>query len=120
MRPQPRHGIVVLILAGLTWGLGAGVQPAPIRFPAQDATGVSPDTPLALTFGGSPAVGSSGDVRVYDAAEGTLVNRLDLSVPPGPTRLPPADAASSAEPPPVYQRTVIGGFTEGFHFYPDA
>jgi pectinesterase len=121
MRLPRRHAIVTLSLACLTaWSLRAQVlrDVGPACFPAHDATGVSPDTPLALTFDELPVVGTSGGIRVYDAGAGTLVDRLDLSIRAGPTQPPPATATSNAGPLAVYQRTVIGGFTEGFHFYP--
>ena len=118
MRSRLRHAIAALILAGLSpWIVGGQIQTAPDRSPAQEATGVSPDTHLALTFAESLTVGGTGQVRVYDADDGTVVDRLELSIPAGPTQLPAANAAAAADPPPAYQRTVIGGFTEGFHFY---
>jgi len=70
------------------------------RWPAQGATRVNPDTHIVLTFPAPPAVGTSGQIRVYDSATRALVDTLDLAVPP------------------KEQLAVIGGFTEGFHFYP--
>ncbi|HSS19783.1 MAG TPA: pectinesterase family protein [Pyrinomonadaceae bacterium] len=116
-------------------------------FPANNARGVNPDVQLKLTFSQSPVVGKSGKVRIYDAANDRLVDELDLSIPAGPTEratgaaltapylaIPysyergvvptnantkPGTASASAEPTPNrYQLTIIGGFTDGFHFYP--
>ena len=60
-----------------------------VKFPADGAAGVSPDTHLVLTFPSEPALGSSGQIRIYDAADHRLVDTLDLAVPPGPTQPAP-------------------------------
>jgi hypothetical protein len=87
-------------------------------------------------------------VRIYEAANDRLVDQLDLSIPAGPTeratgaaltapymappypyeprRVIPTNAntkpgtpSAGAEPTTDnYQLTIIGGFTDGFHFYP--
>ena len=114
------------------------------RFPADSATGVSPDTHLVLTFPTAPTVGKSGQIRIYDAADNRLVDTLDLSIPPGPTTgvtgpaapytptpyeyttahptnadTTPGTPSGSAVPTSRdYQLTIIGGFSDGFHFYP--
>jgi pectinesterase len=113
------------------------------RFPADKATGVNPDTHLALTFPSEPTLGKSGQIRIYEAANGRLVDTLDLSVPPGPTSgaggpaapytpLPYGYASSltnantvpgtpSGQAAPTsrdFQLTIIGGFSDAFHFYP--
>src|ERR1700752_4511715 len=116
-------------------------------FPSDRATMVNPDVQLKLTFKEVPRAGTSGQVRIYDAADDRLVDMLDLSIPPGPTA--PVDPATRAKdylsfPYPYarparptnqntkpgtpsagatptsneYQLTIIGGFTDGFHFYP--
>ncbi|HEY4329079.1 MAG TPA: pectinesterase family protein, partial [Phycisphaerae bacterium] len=51
------------------------------RTPDQNAKDISPDTLLSLNFNHSPALGTSGQVRIYDAADDSLVDTLDLSVP---------------------------------------
>src|SRR6185295_2306041 len=116
-------------------------------FPLDGATMVNPDVQLKLTFKSKPRVGASGTIRIYDATSGRVVDTLDMSVPPGPTK--PVDPAVRAKnylsfPYPYdrasrptnrdtkpgtpsagavptsnqYQLTIIGGFTDGFHFYP--
>ena len=108
---------------------------------------VNPDVQLKLTFKDVPRIGSAGKIRIYDAADDRLVDILDMSIPPGPTK--PVDPAVRAKdylsfPYPYartsrptnrdtkpgtpsagavptsneYQLTIIGGFTDGFHFYP--
>jgi pectin methylesterase-like acyl-CoA thioesterase len=115
-----------------------------VRIPADKARSVNPDTHLAITFPGKPALGNSGQIRIYDAADNRLVDTLDMSIPPGPTKptlsptavytpvpyeyvsgrftnanTKPGTPSGGALPTPDdYQLTIIGGFTDGFHFYP--
>jgi pectinesterase len=123
----------------------AGAQSASFkRFPADKAINVNPDTHLELTFTDVPVPGKSGLIRIYDAANNRLVDLLDLSIPAGPTASTPSPSATYspvpydytsghytnantrpgtpsgvALPTPFnYQLTIIGGFTDGFHFYP--
>ena len=123
------------------------LEGAPVLFPADQSTMVNPDVQLKLTFKDTPRVGTSGKIRIYDAASDQLVETLDMSIPAGPTK--PVDPAVRAKnylafPYPYartsrptnantkpgtpsagavptsneYQLTIIGGFTDGFHFYP--
>ncbi len=115
-------------------------------YPASGSKNVNPDTHLVLTFSDTPVLGDSGMIRVYDAATHQLVDSLDLSIPAGPiqsrtygpecdyikvpydytrTQMPtnrdtrPGTPSGTAEPtPPDYQLTIIGGFTDAFHFHP--
>jgi len=116
-------------------------------FPANNARGVNPDVQLKLTFNQQPVIGKSGKVRIYDAANDRQVDALDLSIPAGPTEratgaattapylvtpynyqrstvptnanTKPGTPSAGAEPTSdKYQLTIIGGFTDGFHFYP--
>jgi hypothetical protein len=115
-------------------------------FPASGAEAVNVDTRLVITFSEPPAVAGSGMIRIFDAGTGECVDSLDLSVPAGPTesrtyapdidytRVPydyardfvptnrntvPGTPSGTAEPTPSdYQLTIIGGFTDGFHFHP--
>ena len=122
----------------------AFAQPSVTRFPADKARNVNPDTHLVLTFPTAPVLGKSGQIRIYDAADNKLVDTLDLSIPPGPTagaqvRLRHTHRRHTSTPPRIrqmptrrpgtpsgvavptsrdYQLTIIGGFTDGFHFYP--
>ena len=119
-------------------------QPS-LCFPADKAKGINPDTHLVLTFPSEPTLGNSGQIRIYDAADDRLVDLLDLSIPPGPTTFVKAPASPPYTPipyeyvpghftnantkpgtpsgvalltPDTYQLTIIGGFTDAFHFYP--
>ena len=110
------------------------------RFPADKASGVNPDTHLVLTFSSPPAIGKSGQIRIYDAADHSLVDTLDMSIPAGPdpsrritapiSQGVPLDPSIPTSPktttPAVrftpfdlhnYQLTTIGGLAN-FHFYP--
>lgn len=121
---------------------------SPVMFPANRAAAVNPDVQLRLTFVEPPVIGNSGEIRVYDTADGRLVDKLDLSLPPGPTgprgdeletsrylerpypygdlprdatnrnTTPGTPTAGALPPPSGYQLTIIGGFTDGFHFHP--
>ena len=65
------------------------VWPAP-------ASEVSPDTRLTITFASAPTPGTSGVIRIFDAATDMQVDSLDLSIPAGPTertKLPKAPYA---------------------------
>jgi len=123
---------------------GSGAFSNVVLFPADKAQNVNPDTHLQLTFRSAPVLGKSGQIRIYDAADDRLVDLLDLSIPPGPTALTPSPSATyasvpyeyisghftnaNARPgtpsglavadPEKYQLTIIGGFTDAFHFYP--
>jgi pectinesterase len=115
--------------------------------PADQATGVNPDVQLEMIFAGEPHAGTSGKIVIHDAADGRVVDTLDMSIPAGPTQpvdrairaksylafpypyarssrptnantrpgTPSAGAVPTSDP---YQLTIIGGFTDGFHFYP--
>lgn len=131
-------------LALLAASLSAGAAPV-AQFPAPGAASVNPDTRLVLRFDSPPMLGRSGQVRIYDAADDRLVDTLDLAIPAGPTEraqgpYPPylpapydyggprrTNADTRAGTPSVpglpaddgkYQLTIIGGFTDGFHFHP--
>ena len=142
--------------ARLVSAASAGV----IRFPADKATGINPDTHLVITFPSAPILGNAGKIRIYDAADNTLVDTLDLSISPGPTSgagpggvplasasplaggapgkapytpvpyeyvsgqftnrntVPGTPSGVAVATPATYQLTIIGGFTDAFHFYP--
>ena len=113
-------------------------------FPQKGAKNINPDTHLEITFESKPIIGDTGEIRIYDATDYHLVDKLDMSVPPGPTErtkapkppytpepyqylsgnqsnanTKPGTPSGLAEPTPDnYQLTIIGGFTDGFHFFP--
>lgn len=115
------------------------------RFPGDKTTDVNPDTHFVLTFRSPPAPGKSGQIRIYDAFNDKLVDTLDLSIPAGPTAaaggptapytpvpyeyvsgrrytnantVPGTPSGAAARTSSNFQLTIIGGFTDAFHFYP--
>jgi pectin methylesterase-like acyl-CoA thioesterase len=133
----------LLLLAALAAAVPASA--GTIMSPASGARQVNPDTHLVLRFDQLPVLGTSGRIRIYDAATDRLVDTLDMSIPAGPaerTKLPaapylstlyayqdgprPTNANTKAGTPSAgaeaggdnYQLTIIGGFTDGFHFHP--
>ena len=113
--------------------------------PENGATDVCVDTHLQLTMAEDAVVGQQGCISVYDKKTGRLVDRLDLSIPAGPTQGQPNNPAAQYTPVPYryrvehitnrntragtpsgmnardeghYQLDIIGGFSDGFHFYP--
>lgn len=133
---------LLILLLGIL--LTACSDPKQEFFPAKRAKQVNPDTRLAINFLSEPTIGTSGMIRVWDAATNKVVDSLDLSIPAGPTtptKLPkppygwkpydynqprrtnadtkPGTPSGVAGPTTtVYQLTIIGGFTDGFHFHP--
>ena len=113
-------------------------------FPKNNAQNVNPDTHFIITFNSEPKLSDSGKIKIYDADSNKLVDSLDLSIPPGPKKTTSSGDAiyipvpykyvsghftnantkagtPSGEALPTdskYQLTIIGGFTDGFHFYP--
>ena len=48
-------------------------------FPANGATNLPIDVPLKITFGAAPMLGSSGIIRIRDAATNAVIDTIDLS-----------------------------------------
>ena len=133
----------LLTLCNLLFAQKEELRQTASRSPADKAKEVNPDTHLVLTFPGKPTLGNSGQIRIYDAADNRMVDVLDLSIPPGPTTSNKTTAPYAAIPyeyvsgrftnantnpgtpsgtalatPDNFQLTIIGGFTDAFHFYP--
>jgi pectinesterase len=143
-KPMSKRYMALLGACLLLTAARAPGQSAVLRFPADKAVNVNPDTHLVLTFPSAPTLGKSGKIRIYDTADGKLVDTLDLSIPPGPTAGVGGPAAPYTPTPYEYvsrrftnantipgtpsgaalptsrdfQLTIIGSFTDGFHFYP--
>ena len=122
--------VVVLSSAGCVVAQTGAVG----MFPANGAKAVNPDTHLVLTFSSAPEIGRSGQIRIYDAADHTVVDTLDMSVPAGPDPthrvgtpvIDPNPPTPTTTTPAVkvvpedlhnYQLNTIGGLAD-FHFYP--
>ncbi len=133
--------LAVVLMMGSGVALAEGVE----LFPKDKAEGVNPDTHLVVSFGSVPTLGKTGKIRVFDAADNSLVDTLDMSIPDGPAPGGPKPAAApyttkpydysgphltnatakagtpsgeAAPTPTTMQLTIIGGFTDGFHFHP--
>lgn len=113
-------------------------------FPPKGAKEVNPDTRLVINFRSEPMIGSSGMIRIHEAETDRVIDSLDLSIPAGPTErskhpkapytwepynydqprrtnadTKPGTPSGVAGPTSdAYQLTIIGSFTDGFHFYP--
>jgi pectin methylesterase-like acyl-CoA thioesterase len=68
------------------WGTAAelaALRPLPISkataFPAPSVGGVSPDTPLRLSFSSPPTQGEAGKIEIHDAADNRMVDAIDVS-----------------------------------------
>ena len=135
------------ILLTLVWGISfvSFAQGSPTLFPANGAENVNVDTQLKLTFDKEVSVGTKGLVKVYDLTTGKMIDKLDLSIPAGPTTGQPKNPDAIYTPTPYiykdefitnrntvpgtpsgaakratgnWQWIIIGGFSDAFHFYP--
>lgn len=133
------------VMMSLCLATTAEAQKVVAMMPENGAEGVNVDTHLVLTFDSNVELGNKGFVRIHDAQTGKVVDKLDMSIPAGPTErrkdYPDADyiktpyvyksqnvtnrntkpgtpSASNKEEKSRYQLTIIGGFSDGFHFYP--
>jgi hypothetical protein len=81
--------------------------------PRNKVRNVNPDTHLVLRFPTPPAVGTSGMIYVYDSADGSVVDSLNMSIPASPY---PNGRTGSTPLPGPYQTDIIGGVD--FYFHP--
>ena len=134
--------IVSVLVAAAPVAHAQSVQAASL-FPASGSTDVNPDTHLVLTFASAPVLAAAGKIRIVDAADNRLVDTLDLAIPAAPPPAPktvvpytdkPYDYATARRTnadtvpgtpsgravatPANAQLTIIGGFSDAFHFYP--
>ncbi len=135
--------IAFTLLVGMTGICKA--QNIVAMMPENGAADVNIDTHLVLTMDEEPAIGNDGFITVYDRKSGKLVDRIDMSIPAGPTEPQPRNPDAIYTPIPYtykvqhitnsntkagtpsgvnardkgnYQLDIIGGFSDGFHFYP--
>ncbi|MEZ4926847.1 MAG: pectinesterase family protein [Saprospiraceae bacterium] len=118
--PKSKILSVLLFLFGSCLSISLIAQsPGIVKFPANHKTKVNPDSRLSLTFQSAPLLHNTGEIRIYDASNDELVDKLDLSIPPGPrnTRTPsPYDSFVYASvPDKVY--TVSDPDTNATHEY---
>ena len=142
MRKNLTSVLVLLAVAACSCQAGNVVTK---MFPENGAKEVNIDTHLILTMAEEAHIGQQGFVTVYDRKTGKMVDRLDMNIPAGPTKGMPANGAAQYSPVPYiyrsqhitnrntragtpsganawdtgrYQLDIIGGFSDGFHFYP--
>ena len=140
---KSKRFFILFIFTGLLIGCQTPTNSGIIKFPLNKAKNVNPDTHLVLTFPSSPTLGNSGKIRIYDASNDELVDSLDLGIPSGPTvsdkervpyiqspyeyitgdfsnknTKPGTPSGGATQNSSEYQLTIIGGFTDAFHFYP--
>jgi pectinesterase len=112
----PILAMLLLAIAGCAATSERPSGDTPALFPAIGAVNVNRDTPLVLTFASPPSIGTSGTIRIFDAADNSLVDTLDLAIPVSPR----PDGRGRWTPDPgdktVYQINRIAGFD--FHFFP--
>ncbi len=113
-------------------------------YPVNNQQNINPDTHLKISFNSQPNIGNKGLIRVYDSSNDSLVDVLDMSIPAGPTesrKNPKADytkepyqyisgnftnkntkpgtpSGTATANSDTFQLTIIGGFTDAFHFFP--
>jgi pectinesterase len=136
----PKSLAYVFVVIALSVPRQSGAQAVVSRSPADKAVGVNPDAHLVLAFSAPPTIGTSGKIRIYDAADHHVVDSLDFAIPAGPDPARrvavtaangiPLDSTVPTSPrtttPAVrftpadlhnYQVNTIGGLPD-FHFYP--
>jgi pectin methylesterase-like acyl-CoA thioesterase len=75
--------LAAVLAAGALLSAAAAAPPAPsgARSPACGAANVCPDTPLRIVFSSPPSLGASGRIEIHDAADGSVVDAIDVSRP---------------------------------------
>ena len=127
-----RLGLVMAL--ALSACAGDGLQASPTSaearqagvtlFPSSGAANVNPDTQLRLTFPAPPQIGKSGLIRIYDAADNSLVDTIDMSIPPSLNPNGRSTATTEAERQAQGRDTKMADFQVNtiagvdFHFFP--
>ena len=118
----------------------------PVSFyPQENAQDINIDTHLVIVFDKTVKTGSKGIITVTDKTTRKVIDRIDMSIPAGPIEGQPKNPNAVYTPVPYiykvenvtnrktrpgtsssaakedkckYQKTIIGGFSDPFHFYP--
>ena len=103
----------LIVGAALAWcvagaDLAAAGARAGAQFPAAGATGISPDTPLRLTFDAAPQVGRGGLILVTDTTTGVVVDTIDVAAGPATQAIGGVDGFN-------YHPVTIAGDTATIH-----
>jgi pectinesterase len=84
--------------------------------PTNGQKNVNPDAQLVITFPSPPTIGTSGTVRVFDAANHQLIDMLDLAIPSSPSPFGNGSTKANYSDTTTYQTNIIGGMD--FYFRP--
>lgn len=76
--------------------------------PANGATNLNIDVPLSITFDQTPRVGTTGRIRIFNAADNSLVDTIDLTV----------DTNTGVHAPGPQSARSIGGSSWLFNYHP--
>jgi hypothetical protein len=76
--------------------------------PANGATNLNIDVPLSITFDQTPRVGTSGKIRIFNAADNSLVDTIDLAT----------DTNTGIHAPGPQSARSIGGSSWLFNYHP--
>jgi pectinesterase len=85
-------------------------------FPENGVKNVNIDTHLQLTFRSTLSIGTSGNITVYDVANGHVVDTLDLSMPSSPSPFGNGSTKANYTDETEYQTNIVGGID--FYFFP--
>src|SRR5471032_2955839 len=77
-----KFACAALLLLASNLILAAAQGPAvPRLFPANNAVGISPDTPLKITFASPPVLGAGGKIQICETATKAVIETIDVSSP---------------------------------------
>jgi pectinesterase len=136
---------IFFLTVGFFVGMNLMAQ-SPISFyPHEKAQDINVDTHLVIEFDKTVKAGSKGVITVTDKTTRKVVDRIDMSIQAGPVEGQPKNPHAIYTPVPYiykvghitnrntrpgtpsgaakedkrkYQKTIIGGFSDAFHFYP--
>lgn len=136
---------IIFSLVILAMGMKLLAQTPISYYPLNQAKDICVDTHLTIEFDREVKAGNKGIISIIDKTTRKVVDRIDMSIPAGPTEGQPKNPAAIYAPVPYiykvgnitnrntrpgtpsgaakedkrkYQKTIIGGFSDAFHFYP--
>lgn len=136
---------IIFSLVILAMGMKLLAQTPISYYPLNQAKDICVDTHLTIEFDREVKAGNKGIISIIDKTTRKVVDRIDMSIPAGPTEGQPKNPAATYTPVPYiykvgnitnrntrpgtpsgaakedkskYQKTIIGGFSDAFHFYP--
>lgn len=136
---------IFIFIAGFFLCLKLMAQSAIGFYPKENAKNINVDTHLVIEFDQPVKAGTKGIITVMDKTTRKVVDRIDMTIPAGPTEGQPTHPDAIYTPVPYlykvenitnrnmrpgtpsgaakedkrnYQKTIIGGFSDAFHFYP--